>query len=112
MRTVGLPLPKRSSQALQLVGPQASQYYALFMTAQGTIVASGFNSTANMPDSPQVNAEYIGTVFTGSPINTANLLGPWNQVAGDVLETRGYPAVTPSRPRVMDASNYPGEEII
>ena len=104
----GLPVVFPGSQAFQLTSVPVSTYYSMFMTAAGALVASGHSGFSPMPDSPAVNGEYIGTVFTGNPVNTANLVGPWNMAASGYHETRGdYTAVTPSRPRVMENQSYP-----
>lgn len=104
----GLPVVFAASQPFQLMAVPVSTYYSLFLTAGGAIVASGHAGFTTMPDSPAVNGEYIGTVFTGNPVSTANLVGPWNMVASGYHETRGdYVAVTPSRPRVMENQSFP-----
>lgn len=103
-RTVVFP----GAQSLQLNAVPVSTLYSLFLTGRGAIVASGHSGFVLMPDCPEPNGEYIGSVFTGNPVSTANLVGPWNMAASGHHETRGeYTAVTPSRPRLMEDQSYP-----
>ena len=92
-----------NSQSVQLNGPQINTIYSLFVGPTGQIIASGHASFVAMPDPPQCNMEYIGSVQTQNPLSSP-LIGPWNMAVSGHHETRGeYTAITPGRTRVMEA---------
>src|ERR1035437_795966 len=67
-----------AAQQVAIQNPQASQYLTLFIRSNNSIIVSGSALAFPTPGAPRYDAEPIGTVYTGNPINTTNLSGPWN----------------------------------
>lgn len=90
---------------LSIANPQADKYLTIFVrpntNAGGlpTYMVSGHSNFSTIPGPPRHDAEYIGTVYTGNPVSTANMKGPWNAGAFDRYDQRGeMPA---GRPRMV-----------
>lgn len=87
------------SQPFTMNGAAVNTYYTVFQRSDGTFMASGTTALAT-PGRPRWDAEYLGTIFTGASVSTANLKGPWNAAAFEQWEQRGeYTA--PFRPRAV-----------
>lgn len=88
-------------QQLLLNNPQSGTYYTIFARSTlGTFIVSGTTS-ATVPFSPRYDAEYIGRIFTGASLSTANLAGPWNQGAFGGYEQRGQMGAVSARTRCI-----------
>jgi len=89
------------AQSLTLSNAAAATYYSIFLRGDGTFLASGHATWPDNPNPPHPESEYLGTVFTGASLSTANLKGPWLIPSGQ-YEGRGeYYAMTAGRPRVL-----------
>ena len=89
------------AQAVTLSNAAAATYYSIFLRGDGTFLASGHATWPDNPNPPHPESEYLGTVFTGASLSTANLKGPWLIPSGQ-YEGRGeYYAMTAGRPRVV-----------
>lgn len=85
-------------------GGLASRYYTVFLRSDQTFYVSG-STTATVPGPKYQDSEYLGQVWTGASLSTANLRGPWNQgSAYNPYEQRGEAAAITAAVPVMYAA--------
>lgn len=88
---------------------QSATYYTVFARpgTPPTFMVSG-TTTTTLPDPPRWDAQYLGQVWTGASLSTANLKGPWNQSADfNPYEQRGEAPTFPYTTALFD-SGTPG----
>lgn len=79
------------AQGFVIANAQAQRYLTIFIRpgSPPTFMVSG-STTATVPDPVRWDAQYLGQIWTGASLTTANLQGPWNQSAtNNPYEQRG-----------------------
>ncbi len=91
-----------AAQSVWIANPQANQFLTLYVRPDGSFMVSGTTAQTPVPGSPRYDAEPLGRIYTGNPISTANLIGPWNTQGAGAYEERGQMTATAGgRPRMV-----------
>lgn len=106
------PYFSTAAQSFVLDAPTVPFHYSIFLAPDGTILASGHSALFEVPEPPQGDAEYLGTVYTGATLSTANLRGPWHATLGDSYEMRGELAASTRNRFVTSGAPLTGNDVV